>query len=308
MTDGRTSPVDALVDAFHARHPIRAGSLIVTVYGDAVAPRGGELSTGSLIALLSALRIGDGLVRTALTRLVQDGWLDRTRQGRNSHYRLSEKGRGVFDAATRRIYFAAPGQWDGGWSLAVLDGTGEARTRTRARLEDWGFGALAPNVMLRPNGAGSGAEAPLDAAPGLVRLAATGADPHEARRLAGLVWPLDDLAARYRRFAGRFAPLAEDEATARALDPAEALVVRILLIHEYRRVILRDPLLPRALLPADWPGHAARGLCGRLYDAIRAASERWIDEHGLNSGGPLPSPDAAFARRFRDIAAGSGGA
>jgi phenylacetic acid degradation operon negative regulatory protein len=33
--------------------------------------------------------------------------------------------------------------------------------------------------------------------------------------------------------------------------------VRTLLIHAYRRVLLRDPLLPAALLPLDWPGAAA---------------------------------------------------
>lgn len=51
---------------------------------------------------------------------------------------------------------------------------------------------------------------------------------------------------------------------------ADAFTARILLIHHYRRVVLRDPLLPSALLPADWPGsvsavrrdlsHAASGL------------------------------------------------
>jgi phenylacetic acid degradation operon negative regulatory protein len=41
--------------------------------------------------------------------------------------------------------------------------------------------------------------------------------------------------------------------------------VRTLLIHEYRRVLLRDPNLPEALLPAGWPGLQARALCESLY-------------------------------------------
>ncbi|HKH34355.1 MAG TPA: hypothetical protein VKA80_09390, partial [Beijerinckiaceae bacterium] len=44
----RMSLSPPLLDAFHARTPIRAGSLIVTIFGDAVAPRGGELSLASL--------------------------------------------------------------------------------------------------------------------------------------------------------------------------------------------------------------------------------------------------------------------
>jgi phenylacetic acid degradation operon negative regulatory protein len=290
----RPDAVEALIELFHARRPIRAGSLILTVYGDAVAPRGGALWLGSLIEILGAMRIADGVVRTAMSRLANDCWLERTRIGRNSHYRLSAQGRRVFDAATRRIYFAAPGTWDGTWSLAVLNGPSEMRAEARARLDAAGFGALAPNVMLRPHGPD-----PLPSGTDLMLLEARGAAPDDARRLAAAIWPLDDLAARYRLFLDHFAGLAP--AAASALAPLDALVVRILLIHEYRRVILRDPLLPLALLPEDWPGTAARALCGRLYRAVRTASEAWIDANGVNADGPLPAPDAAFAARFRDI-------
>jgi phenylacetic acid degradation operon negative regulatory protein len=290
----RPDAVEALIELFHARRPIRAGSLIVTVYGDAVAPRGGGLWLGSLIGILGAMGIGDGVVRTAMSRLANDGWLERTRIGRNSHYRLSGKGHRVFDEATRRIYFAAPGTWDGSWSLAVLNGPSETRAEARARLDAAGFGVLAPNVMLRPHG-----PEPLPAPSDLILMEASGAAPDDARRLAAAIWPLDDLAARYRLFLDHFAGLAP--AAASALAPLDALVVRILLIHEYRRVILRDPLLPRALLPDDWPGTAARLVCGRLYAAVRAASEAWLDTHGINVDGALPAPDAAFAARFRDI-------
>src|SRR5687767_8359362 len=65
-----------LLDAFHARTPIRAGSLIVTIFGDAVAPRGGELSLASLVEIMAAFRIGAGVVRTALSRLVAEGWFE----------------------------------------------------------------------------------------------------------------------------------------------------------------------------------------------------------------------------------------
>jgi phenylacetic acid degradation operon negative regulatory protein len=50
-----------------------------------------------------------------------------------------------------------------------------------------------------------------------------------------------------------------------ALDPAQAFIVRTLLIHEYRRVLLRDAQLPPALLPLDWPGVAAYALCRDFY-------------------------------------------
>ena len=86
----------------------------------------------------------------------------------------------------------------------------------------------------------------------------------------------------------------------RSLSDADAFTARILLIHHYRRVVLRDPLLPIALLPKDWPGQAARKLCGRIYRALLPKSEQWLDRHATNENGPLPAPDAALARRFRE--------
>ena len=82
------------------------------------------------------------------------------------------------------------------------------------------------------------------------------------------------------------------------LADADAFTARILLIHHYRRVVLRDPLLPSALLPPDWPGRAARALCGEIYRALLPASERWLDSHASNESGLLPKAGAELARRF----------
>jgi phenylacetic acid degradation operon negative regulatory protein len=82
------------------------------------------------------------------------------------------------------------------------------------------------------------------------------------------------------------------------LGDADAFTARILLIHHYRRVVLRDPLLPTALLPLDWPGRAARTLCGEIYRGLLPGSEQWLDRHASNENGPLPKPGAELFRRF----------
>ena len=84
------------------------------------------------------------------------------------------------------------------------------------------------------------------------------------------------------------------------LTDEDAFTARILLIHYYRRVVLRDPLLPPALLPADWPGRAARRLCGEIYRGLLPASEQWLDRHALNENGPLPAAGVELGRRFGD--------
>ena len=82
------------------------------------------------------------------------------------------------------------------------------------------------------------------------------------------------------------------------LTDVDAFTARILLIHYYRRVVLRDPRLPTALLPKDWPGRAARQLCGEIYRGLLPASEQWLDSNGTNEAGPLPKAGEALARRF----------
>jgi phenylacetic acid degradation operon negative regulatory protein len=277
-----------------AEYPQRASSLVVTVFGDAVAPRGGELALASLLAITAAFGIQDGAVRTALSRLAGDGWIESRRRGRHSHYRLTPAGEAEFEAATRRIYQAAQVLWQGDWHVVVPgpDGNGFAD------LPRQGYAALTPTTWVRPIAPGE-----VPAAPTCALLAFTG--PVEGavatREQAARLWPLVELAEAYRAFLARFGPLAEAAALAPPADRLTALVARILLIHAFRRIALRDPQLPPALLPEDWPGPAARALCARLYRVLVDPSERWLDEHGRNGAGPLPPPGPAFFERFRGL-------
>ena len=101
-------PIASLLKQFHARKPARIWSLIVTLYGDAIVPRGGSLWIGSLIEIMALFRIDAGHVRTAVSRLSSDGWLASTKRGRASYYRLSRSGEDDFLQATQRIYSAVP--------------------------------------------------------------------------------------------------------------------------------------------------------------------------------------------------------
>src|SRR3954467_12131845 len=78
--------------------PPRARSLIVTVWGDALAPHGGEVWLAGLIRLLEPLGINERLTRTSIFRLARDGWLIAEARGRQSRYRLTPEGRSRFEA------------------------------------------------------------------------------------------------------------------------------------------------------------------------------------------------------------------
>jgi phenylacetic acid degradation operon negative regulatory protein len=273
------------------REPSRTGSIVITVFGDAIVPRGGSVWLGTLLAFFEALDIDSGVVRTAMSRLAADGWLTREKVGRNSFYRLAEKGRETFEAATKHIYDPPPSDWSGRFELLLI-GNGEDRDASREALKNAGFGSPLPGVWVAP----SGVPVPQQASRA-IRLEVS-AEDESGRRLLRESWPLDRTADAYLKFMKMFAPLRDWIDRREQLAELDAFVARILLIHYYRRVVLRDPLLPESLLPADWPRRAARELCGEIYRALLTPSEQWLDSHGTNERGALPPARKLLERRF----------
>jgi len=271
---------------------VRAWSLIITLYGDAIVPRGGRLWLGSLTDIMALFRIDAGHVRTAMSRLTADGWLERERIGRNSYYRLTHREEGSFITATQRIYFAHAAAFDGRLRLALLGPGVDDRPAIRPALERAGFTALTPTTYV----AYADPSPPLPETEGLFLVHADPADDMHA--LANAAWKLGPLAASYRAFTARFAPLEKALTADKPVPEADALIARTLLIHEFRRIVLRDPGLPDALLPPDWPGAAARVLAGRIYRRLIEASEHFLDANAQDQNGPIPAPQEGFSRRF----------
>ena len=273
------------------REPSRTGSIVITVFGDAIVPRGGSVWLGTLLEFFETIDIDSSVVRTAMSRLTADGWFEREKVGRNSFYRLVQRERLTFDIATRHIYGAPASDWTGRFELLLI-GNGEDRDASREALKNAGFGSPLPGVWVAP----SGVPVP-EEAKGAIRLEVS-AEDDSGRRLLSESWPLDRTADAYLKFMKTFEPLRSWIARREALSDADAFTARILLIHHYRRVVLRDPLLPTALLPSDWPGRAARALCGEIYRALLPASEQWLDRHATSESGPLPKSGPELSKRF----------
>src|SRR5690349_12667309 len=60
------APVHALLRHFQAQRPLRAGSGLITIFGDAIAPRGGAVTLGSLIRLAAPFGLAERAVRTSV--------------------------------------------------------------------------------------------------------------------------------------------------------------------------------------------------------------------------------------------------
>lgn len=292
-----------LVDEFRARPTLRSGSLITTIFGDTIAPRGGTVWLGSLIKMMADFGVSERLVRTSVFRLAKDGWLQSDQIGRRSYYSLTEQGRERFQQATQRIYGTPTSHWDGEWCLLLLAALHTPGKDLVRRECGWlGFGPMSASVLAHPSPDLAELDATirrLDVADGLVVMRGkTIRNETAMRELTRSCWSLDDIDARYRAFLARFRPLLKSLAGKSKLTEKSAFIVRTLLIQEYRKVLLRDPWLPPELLPANWQGAAAYQLCRNLYRKVHARADAYIDSIAETADGPLPPPGAAFMQRF----------
>ena len=287
-----------------AEHPPNVASLVVSTFGDAVVPHGGAIWLGSLIRWLAPFGVNERAVRTAVQRLTSGDWFHTRTTGRRSDYSLTPTSRHTFADAERRIYAEAPHEWDRSWSVVVIPPHVPVEKRDAARRElRWhGFGELAPSVLVHPRADLDELDLALrdlaldrDALVLRARNERNGESPLHG--LIGAAWDLRDLARDYEGYVRRFRPLA---ASLRAGTPEPELCfrIRVLAIHEYRRILLRDPELPAELLPRTWIGNEARRLCAEIYREVERPAVDFIRSSGETAAGRLPAPTDFYYRRF----------
>ncbi|MEM9394044.1 MAG: hypothetical protein AAGA38_09310 [Pseudomonadota bacterium] len=209
-----TPPNDAsdalgpLIATLHANRRPRVWSLIVTVFGDVALPRGGELPLSRLQVLLGRIGVEAGTVRTALSRLGHDGWVERRRDGRSSVYHLSARAAAETQAVLPLVY--APPQPSEVWGLHLGN-------RPDAHALEIG-----PMAWLAP------------------------ADPSQEAFLSNRVTRSVPRNVLRPEHAAALTLLERDLAAlppnaTSAFDQIEAAAARILLIHRWRRYALRFP-------------------------------------------------------------------
>lgn len=295
------------IEQFLADDPPRSKSLVMTIFGDTIAPHGGTTWLGSLIELLAPFGVNDRLLRTSVFRLAQEGWLVANRDGRRSSYAILPEALPRFGRAFRRIYAPLSVHWDGQWTLLVSAGAAiDAPQRTQLRKELlWeGYSMMAPGVFGHPAGNADVLEdilARVGVQGKLFACNATKLTGVSAKPLAELLaegWDLSVVVDGYRQFIARFASLLTLLEGGAPLAPEQAFVIRTLLIHAYRRVQLHDPMLPVELLPEPWPGAHAYTLARALYRLTQAGAEQHIMATLLREDEQAPQADASFFERF----------
>ncbi|MGQ0574539.1 MAG: PaaX family transcriptional regulator [Pseudonocardia sp.] len=255
-----------------------ARSLLLTVLGEFVLPRGEPVWTQVLLDVLGQLGVEQKSARQALARTAAEGLLTSDREGRRVRWSLSESGRRLLTDGAARIYgFGAPAApWDGRW-LVLLVSVPEARRQLRHRLRTrlaWaGLGSPAPGVWLSADPAKQAEVAGVVESLGLTNVSSSFVGPFgaigEQRAMVAQAWDLAEVEAAYEEFLATFGDAAPT-------GPADVLTHQILLVHAWRRFPFLDPLLPGELLPRQWAGARAAELFTTLHTRWqRPARRHW---------------------------------
>jgi len=284
--------IETRLASVQASERLSAWSLIVSFMGDAIGPRGGVVSAGALQTLMQRLGIGAGAVRTAISRLAADGWIERSREGRNSFYALSGDVGETVLSAERRIY-AASSLLPAGAPRSLVIAPEPLSDATQRTIETAGALQLTPQVFLCFALAGN--------LPAGLRL--PGATLADAPTLKPGTAMLDKMAEarqvlEFERLRAAYLPIRAALDLGPAPTPEDAITLRCLMIHEWRRVALRVLAVPADLIQPDDPEPETRSLIAAIYARLLPASETWLDENALTPSGPLPPPDARLRQRF----------
>ena len=301
----RQNAIRQLVHDFSQRRPLRGGSLIITVFGDSISMHGNSVWLGSLIAALQPFGLNARLIRTAVHRLTQEEWLSAEVVGRCSYYSFTDSGLRRYEKAAGRIYAGEAPHWDEHWTLVLCHGLpDDVRERLRKELSWLGYGLVNSVTLLRPGAENTALRETLRELGIVDRVVVMNAatDVITARQamrdLAQRAWPLQELTQRYEQFLQCFRPVMQSLQKVTTLDPEDAFQLRTLLIHEYRRILLRDSDLPIELLPANWVGAKAHNLITNMYQLCREPAELYLQEKMVTAEGALPKAGASFLQRF----------
>ncbi|WP_284118526.1 PaaX family transcriptional regulator [Acinetobacter seifertii] len=308
-----SAKIQQIIDSVVKNETLSGTSLISTIFGDSVLHRGGNISLASLIQLLELFGFNDRAVRTSVFRLVKNDWLCSDKIGRTSFYRITDSSRSTYLQAEQRIYNDQMKEWDHYWDLILMSSLDtENKALLKKELEWLGFANISTNLMAYPGCNGIELQrllVDLNMSEQVVVFKAEtlqlfNNSVDTIGRMLRTNWPIDELRQRYLQFLDIFREIGvllmqENE----QLEPVQAFQIRTLLIHYYRRILLKDPALPLELLPTDWPAISARTLSMNIYKKVFEPADEYFLSVAATAEGPMPNATAHYWRRFGGLVA-----
>ncbi|MEM7440140.1 MAG: hypothetical protein AAF393_11120 [Pseudomonadota bacterium] len=236
------APHDALKLELIRFDVLKVWSVLVTILGDLAPGERDEIPGPFLSAVTSRMGIKPEALRVAIHRLKNDGWVDSRKSGRVRHYQLSAHGRLETQMVRDRVYGKATDR-AGDWHLVLT----EAGHRHADAL-DW--------IKIR-DGAFLVAQYPGPSKDQLVSRLNSEQIP---------IWVLDaicpkDIKTSYEKLAvmlSKFDPADVPE------TPIDQVTLRLLVLHAWRRLILRSNVSAVSAILPEWPGAQTAALVHNL--------------------------------------------
>ena len=229
----------------------RVWSLLVTMFGDLAQGDGEALTGPALSHMTDAMGIKSEAVRVALHRLRKDAWIASSKEGRTAIHQLTAFGR----AESRRVsplFYSQLSDFADAWVLVILE---DAKGLDRDAVNRAGLVGIAPRIFV----ARSDAAVPKGA------LVTEGGDvPGWLRAHIRC----ETLGAEFTTLTAKLTKINRHVDQTPDLDPTTTAALRSLLVHHWRRLVLRQPFLPPSLIGTDWPGHTCRNAVCDLLDRL----------------------------------------
>lgn len=254
---------------------MHARSALFDLYGDHLRTRGDEAPVAAVVRLLAPVGIQAPAVRTAISRMVLQGWLEPVSLPAGRGYRATPRAIRRLDDAAARIYHLGDRCWPGTWQLVLLDPIPSRPHRNRVKDElTWlGYAELADGTWLSPWAQDELAETLQRAGATATTAVATDFDP-PGRPIEA--WDLASLAEEYSQWLEEVDDSLVVHGSYDDGDEA-AFAARFHLVHEWRKFLFRDPWLPDVLLPEDWPGREAARHFADLAGRLEPGAARFVD-------------------------------
>ncbi|MEV4636103.1 PaaX family transcriptional regulator C-terminal domain-containing protein [Actinoplanes sp. NPDC049548] len=253
---------------------MQARSALFDLYGDYLRPRGGRAPVAALVKLLAPLGIAPPAVRTAVSRMVRQGWLHPLRLTSGPGYLLTPKAARRLDEASARIYRTGRSNWDGRFDLILLNAP--VARRDAQRLSFLGYGMLDDRAWVAPRPADEIDSVLAETGVAYERFnAGHAAGSPGAADMVGRAWNLTEIGQAYEDFVAAQRP-AVTAINARSSDE-DAYAARFHLVHAWRSFLFRDPQLPASLLPSPWPGQSAATFFDKHATRLRPAADRFVE-------------------------------
>lgn len=267
------SVFQAYVDALIRDDPPRVWSFIVTIFGDLAQAPGSQISGSVLTRITELAGIKPEAMRVAIHRLRKDGWIDSRKYGRTSTYSLTEYGRTLSAEASPRIYGAAA-ETPALWHLLIAGNSQDSADKLlELQALSGSYIELGGNTVLGPG--------PLpDNTAGFFALQGTSLSVPDWLR--SQICP-PELGTACHQLYTALTQITAHLSDTPANSKLEAATLRALIVHSWRRVVLRHPALPDFFFPPGWPGNKCRSLVQQLLEELPRPDMDLLEQEGQTS-------------------------